>query len=84
MELVSRNMPLYEYECRSCEDTVELLVRNPEEADRAECPNCGDQDLERVMSVSASPSVKQGGSLPVAGGGDSCGAPRCCGGGCQM
>lgn len=75
-------MPLYEYECKSCNDVVELLVRSPE--DPVECPDCGDQELQRVaFSVPASPAVK-GKSLPVAASGESCGAPRCCGGGCQF
>lgn len=75
-------MPLYEYECKSCDNVVEVLVRSQNE--KAECPNCGDQELERVLSVPAAPSVKGNSSLPVAAAGDSCGAPRCCGGGCQM
>ncbi|MFK8110742.1 MAG: zinc ribbon domain-containing protein [Rubripirellula sp.] len=75
-------MPLYEYECKSCDDVVELLIRSPTE--KAECPACGNDKIERVFSVPASPAIKGGGSLPVAGSGESCGAPRCCGGGCDM
>ena len=74
-------MPLYEYECKSCGQVVEVLVRSPNET--AECPECGKSGLERQLSVPAAPAVKGGGSLPVAGSGESCGAPRCCGGGCQ-
>lgn len=77
-------MPLYEYECKSCDRVVEILIRSQKEA--VACPDCGGQRLDRVLSVPAAPSVRSGSSLPVAGGGggESCGMPRCCGGGCQM
>lgn len=72
-------MPLYEYECETCDQTVEVLVRSGDE--KPECPGCGDHKLAKVFSVPASPSVKSGGSsLPMAA--DDCGAPGgCCGGG---
>ncbi len=76
-------MPLYEYECKSCEKTVEALVRTADEP--VACPECGASDIERVFSVPAAPSVKSKSSaLPMASEGPGCGAPRCCGGGCQM
>ncbi|MDE0862962.1 MAG: zinc ribbon domain-containing protein [Rubripirellula sp.] len=75
-------MPLYEFECKSCDIVVEVLVRSIGEENG--CPSCGNADLQRVFSIPAAPAVKSKSSLPVAGGGDSCGAPRCCGGGCQM
>ena len=73
-------MPLYEYSCESCHEVVEVLVRNQEQ--QLECPDCGGEKLERLISVPAAPSVKSGTSLPVAR--ESCGAPRCCGGGCDI
>ena len=75
-------MPLYEYECKSCADVVEVLVRSQEETPA--CPACGDSKLTRVLSVPASPAVRNGAGLPVAGPGEACGAPRCCGGGCDI
>jgi putative FmdB family regulatory protein len=75
-------MPLYEYECKSCDQLVEILVRAS--GDTVECPQCGDKQLERVLSVPAAPAFKGRTSLPVAAAGESCGAPRCCGGGCQL
>ncbi|TWU60210.1 Zinc ribbon domain protein [Rubripirellula tenax] len=80
-------MPLYEFQCKSCDIIVEVLVRSPDSAgvpDDADCPGCGSHDLDRVFSLPASPSVKSGKSLPVAASGGDCGAPRCCVGGCQM
>ncbi|NNE00071.1 MAG: zinc ribbon domain-containing protein [Pirellulaceae bacterium] len=79
-------MPLYEYECKCCDRTVEILVRSQDDTPSA-CPDCGDEGLTRVMSATAAPSVKGGGSLPVTrpNVGEGCGAPRCCGGGgCQI
>lgn len=74
-------MPLYEFECKSCDSIVEVLVRSTSEINA--CPDCGNADLKRLLSVPASPSIANNSSLPMAGGGDSCAAPRCCGGGCQ-
>lgn len=76
-------MPLYEYECNDCEQAVEVLVRRPDE--KVECPTCHSDEMTRLMSAPAAPNMKAGGSLPVASSGDggACGAPRCCGGGCD-
>ncbi|TWU35059.1 FmdB family zinc ribbon protein [Novipirellula artificiosorum] len=75
-------MPLYEYECKSCDKVIELLVRSQDEL--AECPQCGNTKMERQLSVTAAPSIKRSSSLPISGSGEACGMPRCCGGGCQM
>lgn len=74
-------MPLYEFECKSCETIVEVLVRSTSE--KSVCPDCGNSEVRRLLSVPASPAVKGKSNLPVARGEESCGAPRCCGGGCQ-
>lgn len=71
-------MPLYEFECKSCQTVVEVLVRS--EPEKSDCPSCGGSKLERLLSVPASPAVR-GKSLPTAS--EGCGAPRCCGGGCD-
>ncbi|MAI35167.1 MAG: zinc ribbon domain-containing protein [Rubripirellula sp.] len=73
-------MPLYEFECKSCDSLVEVLVRSASEIKA--CPDCGEANLQRVFSVPSSHTTATKSSLPMAGGGDSCGAPRCCGGGC--
>jgi len=75
-------MPLFEFECRRCDQTVELLIRRPDEV--AECPQCGNTHLRRLISAPAAPTTKAGGgSLPIESGGQSCGMPRCCGGVCR-
>lgn len=40
-------MPLYEYECRSCHQQFERLVRT---GDTPACPSCQGTDLERLLS----------------------------------
>jgi putative FmdB family regulatory protein len=79
-------MPLYEYHCDTCNDTVEVLLRRSDE--QPECPTCSGSKLSRLLSVTAAPAIKgaAGSSnrpLPMATG-ESCGAPRCCGGGCNF
>ena len=43
-------MPIYEYECRSCGNQFEQLVRT---GDTAACPSCRGVDLERLLSMCA-------------------------------
>lgn len=75
-------MPLYEYHCDDCQHDVEVLIRNSQE--QPECPDCGSHQLQKLLSVPATPSIASG-SLPVAnhqGGG--CGRPQCGSGGCMF
>ena len=66
-------MPLYEYHCKACDGTKEVLVRRPDE--KPECPDCGSKKLAKQLSVAAAPSVN--GNLPVANEGGSCGRAQC-------
>jgi putative FmdB family regulatory protein len=43
-------MPIYEFSCRGCQQQFETLVRT---GDTAECPSCGGQELDRVVSLFA-------------------------------
>ena len=45
-------MPMYEYECRSCEHMFEELVRGDE---RIACPKCRSTKLNKLFSVPARP-----------------------------
>jgi putative FmdB family regulatory protein len=51
-------MPLYEYQCRSCQHQFELLVRR---GDTPACPACRSEELERSISSFAvtTPGVSQ-------------------------
>ncbi len=43
-------MPLYGYHCGKCDKDMELLIGS---ADTPTCPNCGSEDLERLVSLTA-------------------------------
>lgn len=42
-------MPIFDFSCRACGATFELLVRKNEPA----CPKCGSSDLDRHFSLPA-------------------------------
>jgi len=44
-------MPLYEYRCRQCGKTFELLRRMKDADEDAECPDCRSPQSERVLSA---------------------------------
>ena len=48
-------MPLYEYSCSRCEHSFEALVFNGE---AVECPQCHEQDVNRLLSVPAKPRAE--------------------------
>lgn len=56
-------MPIFEYRCQSCGETIEKIQRQPQED--IECPKCGKAAKRAVSLFSA--------SAPTAGGG--CSAP---------
>ena len=61
-------MPIYEYQCRTCEFVFEKFKKTSAEADQPEtCPACGDGECERQVSAFSS----------LAGFGDPRGAGRC-------
>ena len=45
-------MPIYEYRCQSCEETVEKLQRM-NDAPLTDCPACGESALKRLVSASS-------------------------------
>jgi putative FmdB family regulatory protein len=75
-------MPIYEYRCRACGRTDEVL-RPLAEADDAVTCTCGADDSVRLPSLVARTSPV-GAELPMAGGAPSApaGGGGCCGGGC--
>ncbi len=74
-------MPIYEYVCKKCHLEFETLVRGDEQP---KCPSCGEQKLERQLSVPAA-HTSGSSSLPPCGeacglgggGGDACGFGGC-------
>jgi putative FmdB family regulatory protein len=68
-------MPLYEYQCQSCQHQFELLVR---EQTVLACPSCKSDDLVKQLSVFAVGAATTRSSLPMASAGPcgTCGDPR--------
>ncbi len=55
-------MPLYDYQCRACGKSFELL-RRMQDADRElECPDCGSDQAERLLSLFATGGCGASGS----------------------
>ncbi len=69
-------MPLFEFRCPACRHDFELLMRGN---DRAHCPQCGGEKVEKLLSETASGAAERG--LPIAAscppGNAPCG-PACC------
>lgn len=47
-------MPIYEFRCEGCGQVFEHLALTKKEEKRACCPECGGEDLSRVMSACSS------------------------------
>ena len=43
-------MPIYEYECQSCQGQFQALVMKAEDKKSLACPNCGGHNLKRLIS----------------------------------
>ena len=77
-------MPLYEYTCQDCHQASEVLVRSS--SDVPECSHCGSKRLEKMLSVTAAPSISgKSRSLPTCEPAPQmCGRPQCAGGSCMF
>ena len=90
-------MPIYEYECRSCGETTEVIQKFSDPA-LTDCPSCGAPELSKLVSAAGfrlsgggwyETDFKKGGqrnlkesAKPDAGASGGCGAPACGSGGC--
>ena len=45
-------MPIYEYSCEDCKETVSIFFLSISEAnnEESECPRCGSKNLKRILS----------------------------------
>lgn len=57
-------MPVYEYKCRRCENTFDVLQRLGENGENLKCPDCGERKPEKVFSAFASGQTGGGGYTP--------------------
>jgi putative FmdB family regulatory protein len=67
-------MPLYEYTCKKCDHSFEVLLYDGEEV---ECPECHGKRVERQISVPARPKVAAQALPTSCGEGPPCGATGC-------
>jgi putative FmdB family regulatory protein len=44
-------MPIYEYRCQECEEEFEKLVLSPSANKPVECPHCGSEKVNKVISL---------------------------------
>ena len=44
-------MPIYEFICQDCRHNMELLALKQEDTVELKCPDCGSENLERVLST---------------------------------
>jgi putative FmdB family regulatory protein len=55
-------MPMYEYRCRKCGKSFEML-RRMQDADRdSKCPECQSEEVERLLSTFAAGGCKSSGA----------------------
>lgn len=50
-------MPIYEYRCKDCDQTFELLVRS---STVPACKHCGSENLEKLLSLTAPQGTSAG------------------------
>jgi putative FmdB family regulatory protein len=75
-------MPIYEYECRECGRTSELLLRSAEAEKNLRCSFCGSDSIIRLISVPG--IIKNETHSPgntCCGREERCDTPPCSGGG---
>ena len=65
-------MPIFEYICKQCEHSFEVLVYGNEQA---ECPKCHSRKLVPQLSTFAVSSKSSTGAMPAVGPCGSCGDP---------
>ena len=64
-------MPIFEFECASCHDQFDELVRNAEAVKDVVCPQCGSRKVKKKLSTFAS-KVSGGGGASLASSGPAC------------
>lgn len=49
-------MPIYEFDCESCQHSFEELVANPQAVEEVLCPKCDSGNITKKISLFASKS----------------------------
>lgn len=61
-------MPLYEFDCASCGEPFEKLVRSSQTVNEVVCPTCGSPHVTRRLSTFAVRGGASGGNAAASGG----------------
>lgn len=80
-------MPMYEYECKQCGASFDLMRGIHQSDDGIVCTLCGSISVKRKFSVFAAVSKESSGFSDAASfseSGGSCGSGGCCGGSCSL
>ena len=71
-------MPIYEFECKKCNQTFEKLLKRMDEKAKEPCPACGSKQTTRKLSVFAAAASSGPKSAPAPQGCGRCGGPGPC------
>ena len=66
-------MPLYEFRCSSCGHVFEELIFRQSEVAELECPECGAQQVDKLMSSFSAGSASRSSGSSSASAGGACG-----------
>ncbi|MGM0426162.1 MAG: FmdB family zinc ribbon protein [Thermodesulfobacteriota bacterium] len=66
-------MPIYEFRCKKCNNVFESLCFRSDGSDRGVCPQCGEEDSEKLMSTFSSATSGSGPGLDT--GASACASP---------
>jgi putative FmdB family regulatory protein len=66
-------MPLYEFSCSSCGHVFEELIFRQSEIEELECPKCGVQQVNKLMSSFSAGSAQRSAGSTAASSGGGCG-----------
>lgn len=69
-------MPIYEYQCKTCDTKFEELVRD-RDASTARCPRCGTPEVNRLLSLFATNNGSNPASAASNSTGHACGCGSC-------
>jgi len=75
-------MPIYDYECLDCGKVVEIFLRSLDTDNNIKCPDCGSQNLHRLISAPATIKMDSSPSgTTCCGREERCDKPPCSSGG---
>ncbi len=79
-------MPIFEYKCKKCGETIEVLVKSSKEKLSLKCTKCGSENLEKLMSAPSfnikgdqkfNTATRCGNASPCCGADVPCDKPSC-------